>query len=265
MEIIMISDHRFFTNFQRYRFLLIQLVKRDIQIKYRSSVLGIFWSFLEPLLTMIVMTVIFAFIFKKAIPNFPVYYLIGRIAYALFQTGTMGGMKSIIGNANILKTVYVPKYLYSLASVLSNFVTFLLSLIILFAVMIATNVQFTIFIIFASLPIIILLIFTVGVALILATITVFFRDIEHLYGVFVMLLMYATPIFWPASIVPPQYQLIITLNPLAAIITCLRDSFLYGTLYDPLTLLFAAGSAIVSLVVGMGLFYKYQNKFLLYL
>lgn len=261
----MINDHRFFANFGKYRFLLIQLVKRDIQKKYRSSVLGIFWSFLEPLLTMIVMTIIFAFIFKRAIPNFPVYYLIGRITFMLFQNGTTGAMKSIISNANILKSVYVPKYLYALASVLSGFVTFLLSLIILFAVMIATNVQFTIYIIFASLPIIVLLLLTIGIGLILATVTVFFRDIEHLYGVFVMLLMYSSAIFYPADIIPPKYQIILTINPVYAIIDCLRTVLMNGTLYNPATLLYATVFAITSLIIGMGLFYKYQNKFLLHL
>lgn len=261
----MITDHRFFANFKKYRFLLYQLIKRDIQVKYRNSVLGVFWSFLEPLLTMIVMTIIFGYIFKRAIPNFPVYYLIGRVAYMLFQNGTTGAMKSIIGNANILKTVYVPKYLYALASILSNFVTFLLSLIILFAVMIFTHVHFTIYIIFASLPIIILVLFTLGVGLILATATVFFRDIEHLWGVFVLILMYASAIFYPASIIPPQYQIILTINPIYAIISCLRSVLLDGQLYDPSTLLFAALSAIAALIIGMVLFYKYQNKFLLHL
>lgn len=261
----MINDHRFFVNFDKYKFLLFQLVKKDIQVKYRNSVLGIFWSFLEPLLTMIVMTIIFGYFFKHAIPNFPVYYLIGRTSYMLFQGGTMGAMKSIISNASILKTVYVPKYLYALATVLSNFVTFLLSLIILFAVMLATHVQFTIFIIFASLPIIVLLIFTAGVGLILATITVFFRDIEHLYGVFTMLLMYATPIFWPSSMVPPHYHFILTINPLYDVINCLRVVLMQGTLYNPFQLMYATIAAIIALVIGMGIFYKYQNRFLLYL
>jgi len=261
----MIKEHRFIANFMKYKFLLNQLVNRDIKVKYRNSVLGIFWSFLEPLLTMVIMTIIFAFIFKRDIPNFPVYYLIGRVAYMLFSSGTSGAMKSIIGNASIIKSVYVPKYLYAVSSVLSAFVIFLMSLIILVAVMIATHVNFTILMIFASLPIIILLILTVGIGLILATATVFFRDIEHLYGIFTMLLMYASALFYPASIIPQKYQIILTINPLYAIIECLRSVLLDGVLYNPSTLMFAAVFAIVSLVVGMGMFYKYQNKFLLYL
>jgi ABC-type polysaccharide/polyol phosphate export permease len=259
----MISDHRFIANFAKYRFLLIQLVKRDIQVKYRSSVLGIFWSFLEPLLTMILMTIIFSFIFKRAIPNFPVYYLIGRVSYQLFAQGSMGAMKSIISNANIIKSVYVPKYLYAVSTVLSGFVTFLFSLIIVLAVMIVTHVQFTIYIIFASLPIILLLLLTIGIGLILATITVFFRDVEHLYGVVVTMLMYASAIFYPASIIPPNYQFILTINPIYGIISCIRTVILDGTLYDPFQLMYAAVFTIVTLVIGIAIFYKYQNKFVL--
>ena len=131
--------------------------------------------------------------------------------------------------------------------------------------MIATNVQFTIYMIFGSLPVIILLLLTIGVGLILATATVFFRDIEHLYGVFVMLLMYASAIFYPANIIPPQYQIILTINPVYSIISCLRTVLMDGVLYNPGTLLYATVFAIISLIVGMALFYKYQNRFLLYL
>ncbi len=104
--------------------------------------------------------------------------------FQFFASGTNAAMRSIKSNASILKTIYVPKYMYSLSAILSNFVTFLLSLIVLFIVMIATHVDFTIYIIFASLPILALLLLTIGVGLILATVNVFFRDIEHLYGVF---------------------------------------------------------------------------------
>lgn len=261
----MITDHRFFANFQKYRFLLNQLVKRDIQVKYRNSVLGIFWSFLEPLLTMLLMTIIFSYIFKRDIPNFPVYYLIGRVSYMLYSGGTSGAMTSIIGNASIIKSVYVPKYLYPLSTVMSNFVIFLLSLIIVFAVMIATHVHWTIFFVFASLPVLILVILTVGMGLILATATVFFRDIEHLYSVFTLMLMYSSALFYPASIIPKQYQIILAINPLYAVIDCLRSVLLYGVLYNLSTLYYAAGFAITSLVIGLAVFYKYQNKFLLYL
>lgn len=260
-----IAGHRFLVNFNKYRYLLNQLVKRDIKLKYRRSVLGIFWSFLEPLLSMVVLTIVFSTLFSRNIANYPVYYLVGMLAYQFFAGGTNAAMRSMVSNASILKTIYIPKYLYSLAAVLSNFVTYLLSLIILFMVMAVTNVHFTMYIIFASLPILALLMLTIGVGLIMATINVFFRDMQHLYGVFLMLLMWLTPIFYPPEIVPASFRFIQTYNPLFAIITCCRSSFLYGTLYDINVLLFAMGSGILALVVGIILFYRSQDKFILYI
>lgn len=260
---INITQHRFFVNFNKYRFLLNQLVKRDIKLKYRRSILGIFWSFLEPLGTMVVLTIVFSTLFSS-IGNFPVYLLTGLLVYQFFAGGTNVAMRSMVSNASILKTIYVPKYLYSLSAVLSNFVTFLLSLIVLFMVMAATNVDFTMYIIFASLPLFALLLLTVGVGLIMATINVFFRDMQYLYGIFLMMLMYLTPIFYPAEIVPASFRFIQDYNPLFAIIKCCRSSFLYGTLYNTQDLLFAMGSGIVALVIGIIIFYKFQDRFILY-
>jgi len=259
-----ITGHRFLYNFRKYKFLLYQLVSRDIKIKYRKSVLGIFWSFLEPLLTMIVLTIVFSTLFARfGIENYPIYLLTGRLIFTFFSGATTAAMKSIRGSAGIFKTVYVPKYIYPLSAILSNYVTFLLSLVVLFLVMTATNAPFTIYIIFTSLPILALLFFTIGVGLIVATVNVFFRDLEHLYGVLMTLLMYATPIFYPADIVPESFRFIQDYNPIYAVIECCRSVFLYGKIYDPYQLLFALVSAVVAMIIGLALFYKYQDKFVL--
>lgn len=260
----MITDHRFIANFKRYKFLLSQLVERDIKIKYRRSVLGIFWSFLQPLLMMVVLTIVFSQLFASNIENYPVYLLTGKLIFDFFSQGTRSAMMSIT-KAEILKKVYIPKYMYTLSSIISSFVTFLLSLVVLFMVMLVTNVDFTIYIIFTSLPILALLVFTVGVGLILATATLFFRDMEHLYGVFVTLLMYGTPIFYPPEIIPESFRFLLDINPLYAIISCCRSVFMDGTIYDPSQLLFATASAIVALVLGIAMFYKYQDKFILHM
>lgn len=257
-------EHRFIVNFSKYRFLLKELVKRDIKIKYRRSVLGIFWSFLNPLLTMVVLTIIFSSIFSVSIENFPVYFLTGKLVFDFFAQGSKGAMMSIIRNADIIKKVYVPKYMYCLGVIFSNFVTFTLSLIVLFMVMIATQADFTIYILYSILPIFLLLMFTIGAGLLLAALTVFFRDIEHLYGVFVTMLMYGSAIFYPASIIPEKYQFLFDLNPIYAIISLCRDSFLYGQMFDTGTLLYASVSSVVVLILGIFLFYKYQDKFILH-
>lgn len=260
-----IFNHRFLINFSKYRYLLSELVKRDIKIKYRRSVLGIFWSFLNPLLTMVVLTIIFSTFFAQNIPNFPVYFLTGKLIFDFYAQGSKAAMNSIIRNASIIKKVYVPKYMYSLGVVLSNFVTFLLSLIVLFGVMIATHAQFTLYILQAILPIFLLILLTLGAGLLLATLTVFFRDMKHLYGVFITMLLYGSAIFYPIEIVPPDAQILFFLNPVYGVISLCRDSFLYGRAFDPMTLLYVSVFSVGIFIVGILLFYKYQDKFILYI
>lgn len=252
-----------FSSFSKYKSLLSELVRRDIKIKYRRSVLGIFWSFLDPLLSMIVLTIVFSTIFKR-VPNYPIYYLSGMLAYQLFSSGSTAAMKSLVSSSGIWKSIYVPKYLYAVSAVLSNFVTFALSLIVLFALMFVLKVDFTVYIIFASLPIFILILLTIGAGLIMGTLNVFFRDMEHLYSVFTLILMYAMPVFYPEDILPPTFRFIQTYNPLCQILFCLRDCFLYGKLYGLYTILYPTVCAIVLVAFGLFLLHRYQDKFILY-
>ena len=260
-----IFRHRFFLNFSKYRFLLIELVKRDIKVKYRNSVLGILWSFLNPLLYMIVMTIIFGTLFSRSITNFPVFYLSGMVVFTLFSQGSSGALTSITGNAAMLNKVYIPKYMYSLSRILSNLVTFVFSIIILVLIMIATQAPFSIYIIYAFIPVILLIMITIGAGLLLATLNVFFRDIEHLYSVFRTMLMYGSALFYPVTIVPEKFQIFFTLNPIFAIISLFRDSFYSGTPYDLFNVLYASIFSIFLLILGIVVFYKYQDKFILHL
>ncbi len=260
-----IFRHRFLLNFSKYRFLLIELVKRDIKVKYRSSILGILWSFMNPLLMMVVMTIIFQNLFGRSITNFPVYYLSGMLIFSLFSQGSSGAMTSITGNAAMLNKVYIPKYMYSLSRVLSSLVTFAFSIIILVLIMLATGAPFSIYILYSFIPVILVVMITVGAGLLLATINVFFRDVQHLYKVFTTLLMYASALFYPVSIVPEQFQVFFTYNPLFAIITLFRDSFYSGTPYDLFNIVYASIFSVFFLILGMTMFYKYQDKFILHL
>ena len=213
---------------------------------------------------MVVLTIIFQTFFAHSIANYPVYLLTGRLIFDFYAQGSKAAMLSIKKNAAIIKKIYVPKYMYSLGVILSSFVTFGLSLIVLFGVMIVTNAPFTIYILSAILPILLLLMFTIGAGLLLATVTTFFRDIEHLYGVFITMLMYGSAIFYPVDIIPESYRFLFELNPLYAIISLCRDSFLYGQMFNLNTLLYASVVSVVLFVLGILLFYKYQDKFILY-
>ena len=190
------SITRYMKNFFRYKNLLFELVKKNIKLKYRRSYLGILWTLIEPLLTMMVLTLVFGTFFGNDDPQYPVYILCGRLLYTFFSSASKAGLKSISGNAAMIKKVYVPKYIYVLSSVISNFVTFLISLIVLVGVGAVLKVEPSFYIVQAIVPLLILFVFTLGLGMILATLNVFFRDIEYIWTVATMLVMYASAIFY---------------------------------------------------------------------
>jgi len=214
---------------------------------------------------MIVLTLIFGFIFGREIPYFPVYLLTGRLAFAFFSTGTKRAMNSIKSGSAIIKKIYVPKYIYALSTILSETVNLLISMIVLVGVMIAIGCPFSFYNLTAIFPLFLLFVFTIGCGLILASLNVFFRDVKYLYGVFTVLLMYASAIFYPISIIPKEYSFVFQINPVYCAISGFRDSILYGTFPNLSTLFFLAIVSILAFVVGIIIFYKTQDKFILYI
>ena len=235
-------------NFKKYRFLLWELVKKGVKLKYRRSYLGILWTLLEPLMTMIVLSV-------NKDPHFPVYILCGRLMYSFFSSATNGAMKAIRTNAGMIKKVYVPKYIYPLSSVLFNYIIFAISLIVLVVVYLAQ----------AIIPLILLLITAFGVGMILSTMAVFFRDLEYLWSVGLMIIMYASAIFYkPEKLLKSGFGWILKCNPLYLLIHNFRQA-VFGM---PMNMKFLAASivfAIVSVIVGLIFFYKKQDEFILHI
>lgn len=249
-------------NFIKYKDLLVELIIKDIKLKYKNSILGVLWSMLDPLLTMIVLTVVFGAIFTKDIPNFPVYVLIGRIVYSFFQQATNASMDAIIANKQLIKKIYVPKYFFPLAKVCSTFITFLISFIPLLGVMLVTGMKFYITNLLIIFPLIYLLGISLGIGLFLCTIRVFFGDIKHLYSVFLIMLMYMTPIFYPVDIVKEEFLGIIILNPLWTLLNMFRDVLMYNTIPSMQSHLISISFMLVSLIGGFIAFYKGQDKFI---
>ena len=249
-----------FESINEKKFLLKQLIKRDLTSKYKDSVLGILWSFINPLCIMLIFTAIFSVLFRFQIKNFPVYFLTGRVVYDFFLAATNGAMRSVRGNAGILKKIYVPRYMFAIASISYEFINFLISLIILFMVMIITGAQFHITTIFAIVPLIFLILIIIGVGLILAVLNTYFSDVGHIYSIFTLLLMYASALFYPMEIVPTDIQMIFTLNPLYVVISSFRDTIMYGVLPDFLSLLYLAVFSIMIFAVGFLLFRIHEKK-----
>lgn len=252
-------------NFSKYRNLLGELVKKDIKLKYRNSYLGVVWTMLEPLLTMVVLTLVFSKLLGRGTKDFPVYILTGRLLYSFFSNGTKAALKSVRANAGMIKKVYVPKYMYPFASVLSGFVIFLISLIVLAVVAVARGIYPTLRLFWIFVPLLQILLLTIGVGLILATMAVFFRDVEYLWGVALMLIMYASAIFYQVeSVVTQRNAWIFKMNPLYAVIVNFRNA-VFGQAMDFRAMGYATAFGAVSLVMGLYLFYKKQDKFILYL
>ena len=249
--------------FRNYSFLLTELIKRDISGKYKDSTLGLFWSFLNPLLSMIVLTIVFSTFFGRTIENFPVYLLSGKLVFDLFANATTGAMDSIKGNSEIIKKIYVPKYMFAIGIVCSEFINFLISLIVLVAVMFATGAPFYMSLLYSPIPLFFLLVLTMGVGLILATATTFFTDIKYLYGVLIMLLSFMTPLFYPIEIIPKEFLFFFKINPLYAAVSSFRDIVLYGAFPQTKFLLYLIITSIIALVIGVFLFYRYQDEFVI--
>jgi len=269
-------------NFMKYRFLLKELVSKNIKLQYRDSFLGMFWTFLQPLLTMILISVVFGKLFGRdsaKVVNYPVYLLCGKLLFDFFTSSTKRAMRSIRGHGGIIKKVYVPKYIYPLSDVLSTYVTFLISLIVLVVVIIFFEIinyhpiDITWRVIYAVIPLIILFFFSLGVSMILSTLAVFFRDIENIYDVFTLLLFYITPIMYQISalgFVEGSWQLrIIKLNPMYGIIGMFRAAILWGNdfvhYWDMKLMYYCIGVSIICIIVGFIMFYKNQDKFILHI
>ncbi|RXT04511.1 ABC transporter permease [Ammoniphilus sp. CFH 90114] len=265
MENILGRYKTYIKTFNKYTYLLTLLVKKELKKKYKDSFMGILWSFINPLLNMIILTIVFSTLFDNSIDNFPVYLLSGVLLFSFFTTTTTTSMKSIISSASLIKKVYIPKYIFTVSNLISNFIFFIISLLVLIMIMIVTSADITINIIYAPIYLLLLMIFTCGVSLILATVTVFFRDIEHLYGVFTTALGYSSAIFYPAEIIPEKYQLILSLNPFFYFIKGFREAVYYGLPLDQVNILVCSILAIVSLIIGILVFERNQDKFIQYI
>lgn len=251
-------------NFAKYNYLLGELIKKDIKLKYRRSKLGILWTLIEPILTTAVLTVVFTKLKGKSGEDYPfsVYILTGRLLYSFFSSSTKSATKAIRSSASMIKKVYVPKYIYPLSGILSNYVIFMISMIVLVGALAVFRVKITIYILAAVIPLILLLLTALGVGMLLSTIAVFFRDVEYLWGVALMLIMYLSAIFYEPSQVS-NVEWIFRWNPLYCIIVNFRNTVLFGKPMDMQLFLYSLIFAIGSLVIGFFAFYKKQDEFIL--
>lgn len=250
---------------KKYKFLIKQLVERDFKVRYKRSILGVFWSFLNPLLMMIVQYVVFSQLFKSDIDNYPVYLLSGLVVFNFFNEGVTVALGSIVGNASLITKVYIPKYIYPVTRVLSSGINLVMSLIPLMIAALLTGERITKAYLMLPYILICVVIFTIGLGMMLAAAMTFFRDIQFLWGIFSMIWMYLTPMFYPVSIVPDTFKPFVMNNPMYFFVSAVRSIVLDGITPRPIVFCQCTLIACVMLMIGCYIFKKTQDKFVFYI
>ena len=263
-------------DFWRYRYLLQNLIARDFTLRYRRSVLGVVWSVLNPLLMNLVMVLVFTTIFDTrggSIENFPVYLIIGQLMFGLFNEATTSALGSMLAAAPLIKKVYIPKYIFPLEKVGFAMVNCLFSFIALAIVMIVTGAPLHPTALLGLYPFLTLSVFSLGIGLMLAAATVFFRDIMHLWGVFTTALMYFSAVFYdPAQMtdqvfwgVTVSMTKLIAYNPVYWYISGFRTAVHDGELLSWENVWLCGAGALIALILGLLVFRRQQDKFVLHI
>lgn len=253
-----------YTQLKHDWFILRSLVSKDFKLKYRRSALGIVWSVLNPLLMMIVLTAVFSTFFRFQIENFALYLILGQTLFALMSDATSGAMSSIIDSAPLIKKIRINKFLFPLEKTAFALLNFVISLIAVAAVMIFFQIVPTINLLFLPLLLLLVFAFSLGLGLLLSALSVFFRDVIHLWSVVLTAWTYATPLFYPIDILPDWMLPIMECNPMYHYVTFFREIALWGTTPSGEQILLCTFFAVVTLVIGIIVFRAKQSKFILY-
>ena len=259
------ADHAIETDVKKRSFFLLKtLVTKDFKLKYRRSVLGIVWSVLNPLLMMLVLSAVFSFMFRFQIENFALYLILGTILFNLMANSTSCAMMSIIEAAPLIKKVRVEKVIFPLQKVSFEVLNFIISLVAVVLVMLFYQVMPTLNVFLLPLLVFYVMLFSLGLGLLLATLAVFFKDIIHLWGVVITAWTYATPLFYPVDMLDGWMQTVMQFNPMYHYVTYFREIMMWGMTPGLGENLLCFGIAAITFVAGLVVFRKSERKFILY-
>ena len=250
-----------FKKIYNYRELLKTNVKKEIRGRYKNSILGVMWSFLNPLLQLVVYSVIFGALLAGGDPTYPIYICVALIPWTYFTTTITQAAFTVVGNGDIIKKVYFPREILPISVVTSGAVNFVISTIIILAFVIFSGVGLSWYILLYPFVLLIQYILLLGISFIVSSITVYFRDLEHIIGIVLLAAFYGTPIVYKLEQLPANLQIIMQLNPMTHIINGYRDIFYYHQMPDMKVLLILLGISVLVTVVGYFIFKKLQKGF----
>jgi ABC-2 type transport system permease protein len=246
----------------RYRDLVRALVARELKVRYRRSAIGFLWTMLQPLLTMLVLQLVFSHIFAVRLTygNYPIFALAGILFWNFFSQSIVASMNSLRGNAQLLQKLPVPKAVFPLATVISGVVNLVFALVPLFAILLVTGHPIRPALLFLPVSIFLVALFTLGAGLLLSPMAVFFSDVVELIGVLLMLLMYLTPVIYPMEIVPEHMRWVVRFNPIRSILEVFRDPIYQGEIPPLSHLAVCVGIAVLAFVLGAWVFHKSSDR-----
>ena len=249
---------------KRHQFLFEELVKRDFKKKYKRTVLGMAWSVLSPLMTLLVMRLVFTNFFGRDMEHYTTYLFCGNLVFAFFNESSTQGMSCLLNNSGIFTKVNVPKYLFLLSKNVQCLINFGLTLCVFFLFCIFDRITFTWRFIFLLYPIGLLVCFNIGLGLVLSAWYVFFRDIQYLWSIFTQLLMYMSAIFYSIDTFSPAAQKIFLVNPIYVFIRYFRKIVIEATIPSLWMHLLMLADTLIVVGIGCYMYKKYNHRFLYY-
>lgn len=245
-----------------YREMIFSLVRKDLRGRYKGSVLGFLWTFINPLLQLLVFTLVFSVIMKAGYEQYYLFLFVALVPWMFFSSSVQDGSTSILRDKDMIKKIYFPREVMPIATVTSGFVNMLLTFIVVFIVLIFSGRGINP-VALLCLPVVMIVeyILCIGIALIVSALTVYFRDLQYILGIFIMALQYLTPVMYGPDMVPDWVLPIFNLNPMTPIITIYRDILYWKKVPDMTELLYALGLGIIFIVIGYFLFKKLQKGF----
>jgi lipopolysaccharide transport system permease protein len=248
----------------RYRELIWALAMKELKIRYKRSVLGFLWALLNPMLLMLVLSIVFSTIMKINIPHYAIFLLSVLLPWTFFAQSLSYAVESIVGNADLIKKVRVAKLVFPVAAVISNLINLLLSMIPLALIVLLMRHPFHVTWIYLPVPLLALTIFTLGATFFFAAANVYYRDVSHILQILLQAWFYVTPIIFSIDFFPAQYRWIFKLNPIQFVLNGFRLSVYYGLLPSPQSIAVSFICAFAALFIGFSIFRRYQNDFVFY-
>ena len=245
-----------------YRAMVMSLIKKELRGKYKGSILGFLWTFINPLCQMLIYTIVFTYIMPQSIDKYYLFLFVALIPWIFFATSLTGGATCIWNQKGLVTKIYFPREVLPVSFVTSAFINMLLCFVIVFVVVIIAGVQLSVLALLC-LPIVMIIEYflALGIAFLSSSITVYFRDMEHILGVLSMIWMYLTPILYSIDRVPEEYRTLFYFNPMTSVVLAYRDILYYGQVPQMHNLLIAAAVAILLLIIGVLVFRKLKRHF----